>query len=138
MGLFRVLPLGTALSNGSVWAEQDGRNLSLLLPSFILLVAVLYVECHEYGLVPDLREGRPMRKEENESEDPEQKLILPREVSARRKNTDKALREMSLLVGLPHDTLAALTPVECLVDKDFYKPVSSLIPTIIPGAKKAL
>lgn len=138
MGLFRVLPLGTALSNGSVWAEQDGRNLSLLLPSFILLVAVLYVECHKYGLVPDLREGRPMRKEENESEDPEQKLILPREVSARRKNTDKALREMSLLVGLPHDTLAAFTPVECLVDKDFYKPVSSLIPTIILGAKKAL
>lgn len=73
-----------------------------------------------HGLASGFREGRPMYKRGNESEDTEQELILPREASARRVSVNKALRELSLLAGLPHDTLAALTPAQCLVDKDFH------------------
>ena len=67
-------------------------------------VAVLYVECHKYDLVPDLREGRPMCNGGNESEDPGQELIWLREALPRRECANKALREMSPLAGLPHDT----------------------------------
>lgn len=40
----------------------------------------------------------------NESEDPGQELIWPREALPGRECANKALREMSPLVGLPRDT----------------------------------
>lgn len=39
--------------------------------TFIVSVAVLYVECHRYNLDPDLKEGRATCKRGNESENSE-------------------------------------------------------------------
>lgn len=78
-----------------------------VFPSFTVPVAVLHVECSKCP-VPDLREGRPMCKERNESEDPEKELILPREAWLRRQYANKAFREMSPLAGLPRDTPSCL------------------------------
>ena len=49
-----------------------------------------------------------MCKERNESEDPEQELILPREAWLRRERANKAFREMNPLPGLPRDTPSCL------------------------------
>lgn len=87
----------------------------LLLLSFIVPAAVLYIESHKYDPVPDLREGRPMCKGGNDSEDQEEKkLILPRGASPSRESANKALRQMR--------PPAALTLAQGVVDKGFHTP----------------
>lgn len=72
-------------------------------PSLTVPVAVSHMECYKC-LVPDLGEGRPMCKERNESEDPEQELVVLRKAWLRRECANKAFRERSPLAELPRDT----------------------------------